>query len=599
MDTVGETRQVLVDLLSKLRDGDIWEITSKQAMDWLELARRVSSSRTRDEILSMRLRSLVAELADRRGWWQEVTPPALDNLGAIKTRFFSRNKILTPDTEETNWFRQAGWLLLQDARREHRSLNKQLESGAGVEDSPSEQHKNAARAALKSAKSLQKQLHVILPEAGNHELLYRAAFSIARHLQVLEEWPDAETELVAALHHCYQHRSEITQSMMILDPGDHEYIAQKQDLELKQKFTLFNTTVIVANLGRINVERGELLQALPQLLIARTMLLDSKDIVMRGFVDLLLGSVYRQLGAPISPPTNGVMLDPKNLLKSAIKSFRQAQHSQLHARATLELAQHYYGLAARSGDDLVELNVHLKEAEILLKEEPEVMSKKGSKMKTGRERWDAQRFLLLARIESLRPSVDSNNREAMKHALMALDFSVKAGRKDLESIARLVLAELSIEEQKYDAALKYCTQVEQLHPVDRADEAWLYVVFANAWMKQGDRATAEAYFERWESMSSLVPNVHIKKKAAEVKRGLDTQLGFYIRPNEDLNYEKLKDELKLFLVRSLNGTGTLEEQAEKLGVDKQTLANWRVEMTKAGKLEARPKFRPPRGSGRK
>jgi tetratricopeptide (TPR) repeat protein len=571
--------QTISRLLAQLRRGDIWDISMSEMNHWFEV-----SNSAAQEVLSMRLCSMLAEIADRRGWWP-LLPRALENIAEVHTRFFSQTALLSPEAKDLPWFRQAGWLLLHDARWKHRSRNSN-------DGSSMEQREKAAQNALNAAQRLQDHLQLIMPEAGNHELLYRTAFSKARHHQVLQRYVEAESDLRIALHHCYLHRSEVITSLDNLD-------ANASDLALKQTFTLFNTAVVVANLGRINVDLGNLLQAQPQLLTARTMLLDSKDIVMRGFVDLQLGSVYRQLGTSGTSPSREIAFDPADLLKDAIAAFEKAGHRQLQARATLELAQHYYGLAGDS-DDNSQVCDQLEKARACLKKQPaKIDSENSDRNKV--ERWDAESQLLRARIEYLSQSIAVNHDPnygrqdvAIDDALEALKRCKEVGRKDLEAIAGLVLAELSIARNKYDEAIAYCLDVERLDPVDNADKAWLYIVFSNAWMKQGDRATAEAYFEQWKNISPSVQNARIRKKAVDVGNMLKTQRGFYIPPDGDLDFEKHMEELKLFLVQTVQATGSLQEQARKLGLKKQTLANWRARMIKEKKLEARPRFRRPR-----
>lgn len=573
MDFTETARAAIRKLLNTLRTGDIWDWERKEVREYIGLS---SASRTvEEEVLSMRLRSLVAELSDRRGWW-DVAPYALENIGSVKRRFKSETALSEPHTERWRWLRQAGWLLLQDARCEHRRSD-----GKGINSA--ERHKLAAQDALRSAKELQSHLTTVLPEQENHELLYRVAFSIARHLQVLgpydpPSYDEAEGELVTALHHCYCHRQEVDLMMRELEADNPQRHEEMEDLIAKQDFTMFNTTVVVANLGRINVERGSLKRAIPQLLIARTMLLGSKDRVMRGFVELQLGSVYRQLGASTDASD---MPDPTKLLGLAVDLFRDAGHRQLEARARLELAQHFYGLASVA----LQPRSYLEKAEQLLHEEPKQTLHSTDHV----ERWDAQRLLLLARIEHLKPGHDAET--VRRYAEEALHLSKVVGRKELEAIAGLALAELCIDEEKYADAIRYCEIVERVAPADIADQAWLIIVLANAWLKQGDRATAETYLKRWKEMRDSVQNVYIRNKATSLERHLETQRCFYVRPDGNLNYERLHEELKMFLIQAAQPLGGLDVQADLLGLKKNSLARWRSSLIKKNKLKS---GRPPR-----
>ncbi|MGB6742895.1 MAG: hypothetical protein WBE38_04485 [Terracidiphilus sp.] len=579
MDFKEAAKTVIAVLLAALREGDFWKIDRQYAHQALDLA----ASRPDEEVLSMRLRSLVAEVADRRGWWSDVEAKALTNLEAIRARFDERGAIVLPHMPEWHWFRQAGWLLLQDVRRVHRS------DGRGK--MAAERHRLAAEEALKLARKLQSHLRDVLPEERNHEVLYRVAFSIARHCQALERYEEAETELSIALHHCCCHRDETAQRLLLLEKSDEDYQVKMARLKAKQSFTLFNTTVVVANIGRIDVQRGKLNESIPQLMIARTLLLDSKDIVMRGFVDLQLGSVYRQLGAPTFAKADGTsMPDPKELLDSAVEKFRTAQHRQLEARAKLELAQHLYGLATHAGNP-EESRAWLNAAKGRLAEgsrEAAAATIPGPGRRV--ERWDAERQLLLARIERVEQEIDDGRAgglaEVTKHTMEALHKSDEAGQKDVQVVARLVLAELCTDASRFDEALRYCEEAEQLDPRDKADQAWLFILSAYAWLKQGDRAAADSYLKRWKSIEKEAENVHIRKKAEKIERKMQQmEPCYYVRSDQDLNYKKRVQELKDFLVQSVEPTGTLDQQAQRLGLKRQSLANLRNKMIRRKKLK--------------
>jgi tetratricopeptide (TPR) repeat protein len=573
------------ELLTQLRQGNIWAITKSNAKNWLGQAK----TRNEGQILSMRIRSLVAELADRRGWWEDIEPLALADLDPIKQKFFARNNRLNPqsDRDDFKWFRQAGWLLLQDVRREHRVEG---------EKSSREKHKGAAVRALDSAQSLQNQLEKILPDEGSHELLYRVAFSIARHLQVLKDYESAEQNLIQALRHCHDHRDEINSRLRTLekefckleedfrnkDIAKKSYLSEKQKLLVKKQkltlldgFTVSNTTVVVANLGRIDVDRGNLTEAIPQLLIARTLLLNSEDIVMRGFVDLQLGSVYRQVGDE-NEPEQDIANSPMRLLESSLKLFQDAAHRPLEARARLELAQYYFGTAAEHPD-------RLKKASELL--DPNSL--------TG-GRWKAHSSLLRARIK-FAEETQASAADAIGDATRALELAQQEGLKEVEVLARLVLAEAAIKNKEYDEAVKHCQKVEDLDPKDIADKAWTYVVLIDAWVKAGSLWDAEVYLKKWKSVAKYVENRRIKRRAGEVVRSYEKQRrsSFYISPEEeDIDVPRRLEELKEYLIRRAQASaGTLEEQAARLGVQAQTLSNWRSQIKRVIERGGSARFR--------
>jgi tetratricopeptide (TPR) repeat protein len=556
-------------LLKRLREGQIWDLTESQAQAWLKMAKSIWSEAIQDQILSMRWHSLIAELADRRGWWYTSEPMALDDcfLQGIRERFYEQQKLLRsePSDQRVNfkWFRQAGWLLLQDARREHRSERK---------GTSTEKHRNAAVQALESTQRLQTHLSRILPAAGCHELLYRVAFSIARHLQVLERYEDAEKELIKALDHCHQLRHEIRERLSKLDEYRHKQWFDDPEREENQltialldNFTVFNTTVVVANLGRIDVERGNLTQALPQLAIARTLLLGSKDLVMQGFVDLQLGTVYRQLNSSIHTD----IPDSEQLIRSAIAKFQDANHQPLLAKGRLELAQYYFGKPSRSATDLAEARALLEQDGVI----------------DGiRQRWEAQRRLLLARIE-FAEGTSKSRREATKNAEYALKIAHKAGLKEVETVANLVLADVALEDGDYKEALRGAREAERLKPKNVADRAWLYLVFADAWKLEGSLKIAQRFLDQWRTMANYVENETIRKRAALLQRSMEDerQKGFFISPDDnDIDVTRRTEKLKEFLIsRARSMAQTIPEQAELLGVQPQTLANWRSMKNKA------------------
>ena len=438
------------------------------------------------------------------------------------------------------------------------------------------------------AKRLQNHLYKVLPEHDNHELLYRVAFSIARHLQVLEKFKEAEEELTTALHHCFCHREEITQKLRLIDWSNTADKAEGEDLEERQKFTLFNTTVVVANIGRIDVQRGHLKEAIPQLQIARTLLLDSGDLAMRGYVDFLLGSIYRQLGAP-TLRADSAMPDPKYLLESAVELFQEAGHRQLQARARLELAQHTYGIAVQC-NDLLQCRDLLRQAETLLDEKPSSESTKADGIPKNVERWDAQRYILLARIERAREDLGDTKgvhlRTARKHATNALKQAKRVGLKALEVIAGLVLAEVYLDEDKYQDAIECCIRVESLNPVDTADKGWLFVTSAHAFMKYGNLSAAESYLRKWRAIEQQVENVHVRNKAEKIEYALEEAEIFHVRPAvHGLSFEKHVERLQDFLVHAAEKTGgTPAQQANMLGWTLNVLRDRRNKMTKRGVL---------------
>jgi tetratricopeptide (TPR) repeat protein len=585
MPTLTEISRITAYLLAKLREGDIWAVTEKEADEFIELAIGASSNKISDQIVSMRLRSLVAELADRRGWWDSVGPRALRNLDSIEVVFFKTTPEIETGTEQANWVRQAAWLLLHESSQQHRNPS-------GHDLRSPERHEHAAIKALDLSLKIENQLRLVLPEEGNHELLYRLAFNIARHNQVLKRYSEAKGQLGTSLHHCYQHRREITADLVKLDPAKK---VEREHLDLKNNFTIFNTIVVITNFGRIDVERGELLEALPQLLIARTLLLDSKEIVIKGYVDLLLGSIYRQIGAPSRQVSGVVSADPELLLESAVKYFTKANHRQLRDRAILELAHHYYGLATQA--------IPQTDAQHLLKKATEVLAKgskspddKPAKSRGAVERWDAQSHLLLARIEHSKQALADDpvqsleiGSSAVNRALTALKLCKQIGRGDLETIANLVLAELSIERGDYIESLAYCEAAEQLRSVDKADQAWLYVIYAKALIKMGNKVTAESYFANWKEMEKDVQNVHIQKKAKDVEQLLRQKHGFYVGPNDtNRKFYKRVEELRLFLLQSVESLSLLE-QAKILGLEKQAVATLRSKMIRVSKLQPHPK----------
>lgn len=602
MEFAERTKGEIAGLLTKLREGDIWQFSANEAIAILDRVGE-KTGKPGDEILSMRLRSLVAELADRRGWWSDVEVLALKNLDAVRARFYSKIKEIPPPVgkvlaymeDDWHWYRQAGWLLLQDARSVHRSDERGKRS--------SEDRWLAAEEALGMDRKLQGHLAILfpLPELSafeslyrdhellyrNYELLYRVSFNIARHLQTLERYTEAEGELTVALRNCCLHRDEIAQEMRLLDPEESGAQARRRVLEEKQKFTLFNTTVVIANIGRIDVQRGRLRESIPQLLIARTLLLDSKDIVMSGFVDLQLGSVYRQLGTASSTKADASkLLNPEKLLESAIESFHDAGHRQLEARARLELAQHLYGLATYTRNT-AECKKRLKAAKDWLETETRHEKRSASGRAPRIDRWDAQRQLLLARIERVELDVqDETERDlgrVVQHTEEALGKCDQVGEKDVMVVARLVLAELSIDTAKFDEALRYCEKVEEMNPQDTADKAWLYILSAYAWMKQGDWAAAEFYSGEWKKIEPQVQNFHIQKKAENIlhkMRLLNSRFHIVDADGKDFDIKSQAKELKEFLVKSAEQFGTLQKQADKLGITRQALANLRSKMAK-------------------
>jgi len=391
-------------------------------------------------------------------------------------------------------------------------------------------------------------------------------FSIARHLQVLKRYEEAEKELIKALHHCHELRREIQRRLNKLEGDRHDQAssdgkcqANIEALCVLDKCTVFNTTVVVANLGRIDVERGRLKQALPQLSIAKTLLLDSHDLVMQGFVDLQLGIVYRQL----RPSNHSNTADAEELIRSAIKKFELADHQPLLAKGTLELAQYYFGKTAISPADLAEARKHLE----------------GHGVVEGvRQRWDAQRSLLLARIE-FAEGTRKSWRESAKNAEYALELAQTSGLKEVEAIANLVLAELALKDGDFKKALDCCRAVQRLKPKNVADKAWMYLVLAETWRLEGSLGNALRFLSRWKKIKGNVENEGIRERAVELERSLkdERKRGFFIAPgDDDIEMNRHMEKLKDFLISRARSLGsTIPVQASLLGVKPQTLANWR------------------------
>ncbi|MBK9167690.1 MAG: hypothetical protein IPM24_09525 [Bryobacterales bacterium] len=383
----------------------------------------------------------------------------------------------------------------------------------------------------------------------------RIRYALGRHQQSQGNDKDAEKSLGEAL--------EAFSEALEYPAGSPE----TKDRSVISRTATYWTAQIVVALGRSSIAQGHLQTGYRQVMVARTLLSQIDDQVGLAFSDYLIASVLRQR----------LDLDSKrraiNLLLSAVEKFEEIRHERYFHRGRYELAKCYLAV----GD--------LTEAEQTMKRRLETKALYRGDERTQR-RWSGSSLLLQARI-----CLDGGDVEnAMMRANEALE-EFGENSYDLKAQAWAVLGEALLQRRLLDEAIKSAWNGLDLKPADPNDRAWLRLVLCRAYCERGHVDSAQRVFKELNEDASNIENGTVKSLYEEVKKRLDQEKGsFYIRydESEKLSYPELSLKLRGFLVRNVRQrmrNRSQEEQAEALGIKKQTLANWVTELRAANQLD--------------
>jgi tetratricopeptide (TPR) repeat protein len=342
---------------------------------------------------------------------------------------------------------------------------------------------------------------------------------------------------------------------------------QKEELDFIRHRTAH---CLALGLGWICYTRGQLRQALHFILPARVLLLHTGDPVSIAYTDLMYGTTLRALGI-----TNEETI---KLIAGACNTFKRMGHKSYLIRATYELALAY--LFTR---DQQKAESALDEIDSLLAERPD-------------SRWGCNALVVRSRIER---EMKKDYVAAERHASTAYNIADAKHLILCKIDALIARGEARIRRRAFENARKDLEEALDLnHKSDsgRKDEgaspkieAVCHLHLAHSFALECEGNRARDHFQKWELLHVEVEHSFIHKLAASVEREISSlEEGFFIPPDTmDLNYERWKERLQIFLVKQAKSREQeKEQQRELLGVARPTFLKWE----KIVKRGDRPKF---------
>jgi len=511
----------------------------------------------------IRARWIASDLLDRIGEYEHAGNCLLD-YDEVKL-WLHRFPNLPPEPNQRVLVRDLLWFSLLHSVAEHRKGN--FESALGT----AQRLQDKVEMYLRQAHQTDKQSAV----RWLVELSLRFAYAHGRHLQSQGRADEAESQIGRTILFCSQAMDLIcirTDDLLKRHPGEK---AKKRITEARHKLCqgiyYWTSTALIA-LARAFLDQGQLKRAQRQTLVARTLIRQTENKVGIAFANYLLGSICRQLGDVDSAI---------EYIENSILVFKAAGHERYFLRARYELAKAYFFRATAPGGSIQD---YQRAKEIIDSQEPTVARFRGDPKTSAR--WEGATLLLKARISLGLGHHEDAERQA-KECLQTLgEYS-----KDLRAQAHAVLAEVHLSRRSFTDATRHCLAGLDLNPVDVTDSAWLTLVLCESYTRRKHFDNARRRFDEWLSMEGQVENEFMRQRAAILKRDLDAeQDSFYIPYSQakTLRYEEANLELRAFLVRRIRTTmrgRTQEEQAEELGISRQTYSGWLTELRRENKID--------------
>jgi tetratricopeptide (TPR) repeat protein len=529
----GATRSL--DLVKRLE-------TYQEELDWIVTK---LSAFEKPDLKLIRCARLLADAFDKIGKYNSARE-SLRIWSMVESEFLEANPLRT----EPKRFIEICWLAWAKSVSHHRHHGKgEIAQAVSLTEKLLSFAKSFAKSSLK------------MPEV----LLAMVNYAHARHMQVMGKGRQADEHFTAALDCC---------NNIVNNPENSED-------EIKSAKHL--SAIFLIQIARFLLEGGHLERSWRLIQVSDTILSDNRDDLNKSFIVLLKGCILRQKQS----------LDESiKLLKIVVEQFKKQSNGRYLFRSMHELAKALYNRASTSEDTNSKSKDYSLAMSILADLSTHISRHEDSSVdRRNTNRWDVNRFLLESRIHLAQDNIKSA-RESASKANSILASHLKEDSHDLRMLATAITGEILLKESKPIEVIKLCAPMLNRPKlddhIDKTDETWVRVV---AWEACISLLHTEKAIELKSEVGNitLIENAYIKSRAEEVFQKHEALLrkGFVIpHDTENTNHEFWKEELRRYLVNLVairHPSETIESHAERLGIKRQTLANWKSEFSQSQK----------------